>query len=216
MDIQVSDTKKELILQTARELLAKQGFAKTTLDDIANVLGMKKSSLYYYYNNKESLLEDVIMHEGENYFLLMEQALNKTCSTMDILIEYEIAKFNYVKGTVKLQQVSTDVILEIKSKMVDRINIVRKKENEMVKKILDNGIKKKEIKKCDTERIAELILTISEALRHREFYLASFTINKTIDFTKAIDEMVFAIKLIMNGLLINQLDIKYLNHSEDN
>jgi hypothetical protein len=72
----------------------------------------------------------------------------------------------------------------------------------MLKKVLDEGIKKKEIKKCDTHRIAELILTLSEALRHREFYFASFSINKKIDFTKAVDDMTFAIKLIFEGLKV--------------
>jgi hypothetical protein len=72
----------------------------------------------------------------------------------------------------------------------------------MLTSILDDSIKNKEIKKCDTKKVAELILTLSEALRHREFYFASFTVNKTIDFTNAVEEMIFAIKLIFDGLLI--------------
>lgn len=51
MNNQPADSKKDLILKTARGMLARHGFAKTTLDDIANALGMKKSSLYYYYDN---------------------------------------------------------------------------------------------------------------------------------------------------------------------
>lgn len=208
MAAQINDTKKDLILNAARELLSKNGFAKTTLDDIANAIGMKKSSIYYYYNSKEALLEDVINKEGEKYCILIDNALNNNSSILDILIEYETAKFNYVNETVKLQQVSTDVLIEIKKMMFDRIKIIRQKELDMLKTILDKSIKKKEIKKCDTVKVAELLLTISEALRHREFYLASFTVNKIVDFSKAIDEMIFAIKMILSGLLINQTNLK--------
>lgn len=208
METQINDTKKDLILNAARELLSKNGFAKTTLDDIANAIGMKKSSIYYYYNSKEALLEDVINKEGEKYCLLIDNALNNNSSILDILIEYETAKFNYVNETVKLQQVSTDVLIEIKKIMFDRIKMIRQKELDMLKTILDKSVKKKEIKKCDTVKVAELILTISEALRHREFYLASFTVNKIVDFSKAIDEMIFAIKMILSGLLINQTNLK--------
>lgn len=196
------DAKKELILKTARELLAKNGFAKTTLDDIANALGMKKSSLYYYYSNKEALIEDVMNHERENFCLLINDALNSEGTTIDKIINYEKAKFEYVSETIKLHEISTSVLFEMKSKMFDQIQIIHKKEIEMLRKILDEGIRKKEINKCDTKRIAELILTLSEALRHREFYFASFSINKKIDFTKAVDDMIFAVKLIFDGLKV--------------
>jgi len=196
------DAKKELILKTARELLAKNGFAKTTLDDIANALGMKKSSLYYYYTNKEALIEDVMNNERENFCSLINDALNSDGSTIDKIINYEKAKFEYVAETIKLHEISTSVFFEMKIKMFDQIQIIHKKEIEMLRKILDEGIRKKEIKKCDTKRIAELILTLSEALRHREFYFASFSINKKIDFTKAVDDMIFAVKLIFDGLRV--------------
>lgn len=202
MTAQTTDTKKELILQTARELLAKTGFAKTTLDDIAKALGMKKSSIYYYYVNKDALLEDVMKREEENFCIVVKESLNKSETAIDKIINYEKAKFDYIKETIKLHEMSTSIILEFKSKLFEHIKSIHKKEIEMLKSILDDSIKNKEIKKCDTKKVAELILTLSEALRHREFYFASFTVNKTIDFTNAVEEMIFAIKLIFDGLLI--------------
>ena len=203
MTTQITDTKRELILQTARELLAKNGFAKTTLDDIANALGMKKSSLYYYYTNKDALLEDVMKREEENFCSIVGEALKKSDMAIDKIINYEKAKFDYVRDTIKMHEISTSVLLEFKSKMYVHIQNIHKKEIEMLKTILDESIKKKEIKKCDTTKVAGLILTISEALRHREFYFASFTVSKTIDFTNAIDEMIFAVKLIFDGISIH-------------
>jgi AcrR family transcriptional regulator len=200
MTTQITDTKRELILQTARELLAKNGFAKTTLDDIANALGMKKPSLYYYYTNKDALLEDVMQREEENFCSMVGEALSKSDTAIDKIINYEKAKFEYVKETIKLHEMSTNIILELKSKLIEHIKSIHAKEINMIKKILDESVKNKEIKKCDTKKVAELILTLSEALRHRELYFASFTVSKTIDFSSAVDEMIFAIKLIFDGL----------------
>ncbi|MCA1920435.1 MAG: TetR/AcrR family transcriptional regulator [Flavobacterium piscis] len=202
MTAQTTDTKKELILQTARELLAKTGFAKTTLDDIAKALGMKKSSIYYYYVNKDALLEDVMKREEENFCIVVKESLNKSETVIDKIINYEKAKFKYIQETIKLHEISTSIIIEFKSKLFEHIKSIHKKEIDMLTSILDDSIKNKEIKKCDTKKVAELILTLSEALRHREFYFASFTVNKTIDFTNAVEEMIFAIKLIFDGLLI--------------
>lgn len=202
MDNQYLQSKKELILNTARQLLTKNGYAKTTLDDIANVLGMKKSSLYYYYQNKEALLEDVIKFEKEKYLQLINKAFLEGETTIDKIINYEKKKFEYVKSVVKLQDISLNVFFEIKNKIYNLIKEIHEKDIQLIAKTLEEGMKKKEIKKCDTKRIAELILTISEALRHREFYFASFTVDKTVDFTKAQDDMIFAVRLIFNGLLI--------------
>lgn len=78
MKNQINDSRKEIILHTARDLLIKNGFAKTTLDDIANAIGMKKSSLYYYYSNKDSLFDDIMMREEKYFCSLVAEALMKS------------------------------------------------------------------------------------------------------------------------------------------
>lgn len=202
IDNESIQSKKDLILNTARQILAKNGYAKTTLDDIANALGMKKSSLYYYYQSKEALLEDVINNERDKYFSLINDALSSGNTILEKIINYENKKFEYVTSVMKLQDVTLNVFYEIKNKIYKLIKEINQKEIEILSKVLNEAIKKKEIKKCDTERIACLLLTISEALRHREYYFASFTVDQQIDFSKAHDDMIFAVKLIFEGLLI--------------
>jgi len=197
---QDAESKKEIIVKTACALLAKYGFAKLTLDDIADSLGMKKSSLYYYYDNKDALLEDVMRREQERFFALIHDALATANSTFDKIVSYEKAKFDYLRNTIKLQEISTSILLEIKNKVFNQINVIHEKEIDMLTKILQEGIAKKEIRKCDAHRIAELILALSEAHRHRELYFASFNIGTTIDFSHALDEMMFALRLIFDGL----------------
>ena len=48
--------KKEDILRSASSVISRQGFHKTTMEDIAAELLMTKGSLYYYFKNKEELL----------------------------------------------------------------------------------------------------------------------------------------------------------------
>lgn len=202
MNSQSSDTKKDLILTTAREMLARHGFAKTTLDDIASALGMKKSSLYYYYDNKEALLEDVMLREEGRYCSMVMEMLAGKGSTMEKLIRYEKAKFKYIHQTLKMNEVNTNILFELKNKIYSHITRLRKVEYENIKKALDEGVKNNELKKCDTGRVTELIQTISEGLRHREFYLSAFTMMKEISFDRAVEEMEFAIKLIFEGLSV--------------
>jgi len=47
--------RRQEVLAAARNLFARYGYRKTTLDDVAAAVGMRKSSLYHYYENKDEL-----------------------------------------------------------------------------------------------------------------------------------------------------------------
>jgi AcrR family transcriptional regulator len=54
------DTKEE-ILDHAAKLLRVNGYASTSLRDIANATGMKAGSIYYHFDSKEALAETVMV-----------------------------------------------------------------------------------------------------------------------------------------------------------
>ncbi len=60
-DISFIDRKFEVLLTAAR-LFNKQGYHKTTMDDIAAALGVTKPALYYYAKSKDEVLYEVISH----------------------------------------------------------------------------------------------------------------------------------------------------------
>lgn len=51
--------RRSLIRQTAAEHFSANGYARTTMEEIAAAAGIKKASLYYFYRSKEALLDDV-------------------------------------------------------------------------------------------------------------------------------------------------------------
>src|SRR5690554_5047669 len=55
----------EPIMYIAEKLFHKQGYAQTSMDDIARAAGLLKGSLYYYMDSKEDLLFRIVedVHE---------------------------------------------------------------------------------------------------------------------------------------------------------
>ncbi len=49
-----------LILETAEQVFARQGLAKTTTQAIADEAGLPKANIHYYYRSKKDLLEAVL------------------------------------------------------------------------------------------------------------------------------------------------------------
>lgn len=62
---------KNMIIATAAELFAKKGYRATSLDEIAEKLGVKKSSFYHYINSKE----EVLMGIFDQFYALSEKHL---------------------------------------------------------------------------------------------------------------------------------------------
>ncbi len=52
---------QQAIVAVAADLFAHQGFGATSLDDIAEVLGVGKASLYYHIKNKEEILRLIFL-----------------------------------------------------------------------------------------------------------------------------------------------------------
>ncbi|WP_243292228.1 TetR/AcrR family transcriptional regulator [Bacillus sp. FJAT-47783] len=54
--------KKALILEGAMDLFSKQGFNQTSMQEIADFLGIAKGSIYHYFKSKDQLLIEIIWH----------------------------------------------------------------------------------------------------------------------------------------------------------
>ncbi|MFC6880689.1 MULTISPECIES: TetR/AcrR family transcriptional regulator [Actinomadura] len=71
-----SDTKQR-IQEVARELFAKQGVQRTSLQDIADRLGITKPALYYHFSSREELVRSIVQPilDEEKAFLAGQEAL---------------------------------------------------------------------------------------------------------------------------------------------
>ncbi|RGB67948.1 TetR/AcrR family transcriptional regulator [Harryflintia acetispora] len=54
------DERREEIVQAARELFGQNGFAKTTISDIAQRIGIAKGLFYYYFRTKDEVMNAVV------------------------------------------------------------------------------------------------------------------------------------------------------------
>ena len=74
-------TAREKILQTASELMEKQGYHGTGLNEIIQKSGAPKGSLYYYFpDGKEQLASEAILRAGE---VVSERFREKTAGESD-------------------------------------------------------------------------------------------------------------------------------------
>lgn len=71
---------RERIQDTARELFARQGVQRTSLQDIADRLGITKPALYYHFKSREELIRSIVVpliEEGDR-FVADEESRGRT------------------------------------------------------------------------------------------------------------------------------------------
>jgi len=56
--------RREEILQAAKRLFAEQGFRETNLNDVAELLGIRRQAFYYYFSSKEDILIELVTRAG--------------------------------------------------------------------------------------------------------------------------------------------------------
>lgn len=70
--------KKEKILEAAREIFFKKSFYEATMDDIAQISGIKKPTIYYYFPSKIDLASQLLEINIENVFGKIEEIIVST------------------------------------------------------------------------------------------------------------------------------------------
>jgi len=63
---EIRETKKALILDTALELFANEGFFKTSISDITKKAGISKGLIYNYFESKEDLIRTIVFNGIDN------------------------------------------------------------------------------------------------------------------------------------------------------
>lgn len=196
----VSDKKREAILNATRELVAKYGFAKTTLDDISSAIGMKKSSLYYYYPSRDDIIFDVMKTEIENYLTEVEEEVKKVKGCINKIITFYRTNLHYLQRAVNPYNVSINVFFEIKHSIRSIYKELLQREITFLTQIIKDGIKMLELKNCDAKRLATSIVTILESLKYQEFYVSNAILVSDVNFEKVDKDFEYILKLLFDSL----------------
>jgi AcrR family transcriptional regulator len=107
------DEMKEQIITAAREIFARYGYKKTTMDDIAASIYKAKSSIYHYFNGKEDIFRAVIDRESSFILQEIEKAVGKETEPVAKLTTYFSTVFQEVKKAENYFRLLMDEWFEI-------------------------------------------------------------------------------------------------------
>lgn len=181
----------ERILRYAQEKFQKEGFYKTSMDELARELQISKKTIYKYYASKEKLVEHIVMdkmmcdshkikdflHTDDNVVLKFVKILNLNRERFSCMSE---------KWFRDLQIHTPQLWTEMDKFKIQMIE-------ETMKKLIEQGKKEKLIENYPSEIIITCMVSSIKAILNADFMMNSKLNVKEI--------FSYTMELLLNGML---------------
>lgn len=152
------------------KLFSEKGYDATSIEEITATVGVAKGTLYYHFSSKEEIF-NFLVEEGMK--LLKNSIEIKTSKCDNTIDKLKAIVLIQLKGIKKYENILSIVMSQVwgneprnvlcKENVIEYINVIQR--------IIDEGIEKQDIKKCDSEVLACEIfsLTCSTLIYRRKF-----------------------------------------------
>jgi len=194
--------KRQQILDAASECLARFGYDKTTMDDIARRIGLNKTSLYYYYRNKESIFIEVIVQEAKTFLDALQAKAVKAHGCRNQIRTYLAERFRYYQKVVNLHQLSLETLRSIQPTFKALYQSVLDQEIDFIGKLAQAGMDRGEIKPGSARELGRIILTVADAIKLATCSEPGQRPPETIDYSQVEKDVVYAVTLMLDGLAV--------------
>jgi TetR/AcrR family transcriptional regulator len=150
--------RKKLILEAATKSFSLYGYKATTMDQVAKLANVGKGTIYTFFKTKEELFDDIINSLIADIRFEVESALDETALILDI-VNNVLARVHEFREshqlTIKLIQEERDMGTQT---VVEAMQRVEQSIIQYMKGIIQKAMDKGEIKACDPEVTAFVML----------------------------------------------------------
>lgn len=160
----MSIDRRQLVIDAATKSFSLFGYKATTMEQVAKLANVGKGTIYTFFKNKEELFNEIAISLIKEMKATAEDAMDENLSFYENANRalYRLLEFRtHHQLTIKLAQekrdIGTPAVQEVMQQIEDAIvQFIRKK----VQEAIDKG----EIRKCDPEITAFIMLKLYVAL----------------------------------------------------
>ena len=138
--------------------------------------------------------------EGEQYLELLQKKTLLKKGMENKVWFYMQSRFDYYKNVLNMNRVSSDTLNKILPKFFELYDAMMKQEKKFLSQVIKRAVENGELIKNNTDKIAVVLINISDALKHSEEQKAILKNEDSVDYTQGISDMKFLVSLIFKGL----------------
>jgi len=117
----VSEERKDQILNAAEEVFTQKGFSEARMDDIAEETGLSKGTLYLYFKSKENLITAILDRIFQREFEQLEEINSEEVSAVEAIWIFTDLAIKDVTTMLRLMPIAYEFLaLAFRNKFVQQ------------------------------------------------------------------------------------------------
>jgi len=160
----VSEERKDQIMNAAEDVFARKGFSDARMDDIAEETGLSKGTLYLYYKSKDDLIISILDRIFQREFRVFEHLDLASMSATDAIWNFAETTSKDVKMMMRLLPITYEFMgLAFRNKFVQKaFKAYFNRYMDILIPIIQHGIDTGEFRAADPKEIALAMGAIME------------------------------------------------------
>ena len=160
----VSEERKDQIVNAAEEVFTQKGLDNARMDDIAEETGLSKGTLYLYFKSKDDLIAAVLDRIFQREFRAFENIDLSTISATDAIWIFTDTVIKDIKIILRLMPIAYEFLaLAFRNKVVQKaLKIYVNQYMEIFSPVIQRGIETGEFRQVDVKEVGIAIGAIVE------------------------------------------------------
>jgi len=129
------------IVGVARRIFTRNGFRKATMEEIASLSRMGKSSIYYYFKSKEEIFRAVVEFEARMLKERLSRIIGKSSSPPERLKAYILFRLHHIRTLENFYSALNEEALSHMDFILEIRRNFEIEEQQLVSEILEDGMK---------------------------------------------------------------------------
>jgi AcrR family transcriptional regulator len=192
-----SKSTRDAILDATDRLLARYGYKKMTIDDLAREVGIGKGSVYLHFRSKEEIalshIDRIIERLKQRLAVIAAREIPARKRVQQMLLERVLFRFDSVQHYT---QNLNDMLGHIRAKLLERRERYFRDETKLLAAVISEGQKAGEFVKGNPERIANTFLLATNSLL--PFGLSTSELGNRVEIEQATERIADA---LLNGIV---------------
>jgi AcrR family transcriptional regulator len=162
------------IIQAGREILNKKDYHETVVEEIAQLAGVAKGTVFFYFKSKENLFREIMLSLIDELKVMIEKIVNsqqhplkKLKEIYDNFVEFQLNNMHLFLSLRKELSHTEPKICEVKERLEEISRIILPLVDEMSQRRL---IKKFTLQDIDLEVVSSMVLMYASAVSSMVFF----------------------------------------------
>ena len=152
----VSDERKNQILNAAEDVFTQKGLDLARMDDIANETGLSKGTLYLYFKSKDDLIIAILDRMFQGVFKQLDARKSDQLGAADAILQFTDAAVRDYKLMLRVMPVAYEFLaLAFRNKIVQKaLKQYFRYYMDVLVPLIERGVKSGEFRPVDAQDVA--------------------------------------------------------------